>query len=67
MESFMAGNPQMMIPVGQTPYYSTISNHTEYIPLTVTMYAAPGCDYMLWDLAADLQVSPVIGVREVVY
>jgi hypothetical protein len=53
----MAGNPQMMVPLGQVPYQSTITNHTEYLPVTVTMYAAPGCDYVLWDLAAALQVG----------
>lgn len=57
VESFMAGNPQMIVPLGQVPYQSTITNHTEYLPVTVTMYAAPGCDYVLWDLAAALQVG----------
>lgn len=53
----MAGIPQLVIPIGQVPYQSTISNHTEYLPISVSLYAAAGCDYMLWDLAAALQVS----------
>ncbi|KAK8843917.1 hypothetical protein IAR55_006709 [Kwoniella newhampshirensis] len=60
MESFMAGNPQMMIPIGQLPYQSTVSNHTEYLPASVTAYAAPGCDYVLWDLAAALQEAGIL-------
>jgi hypothetical protein len=55
--SQFSGVPQIVLPIGQVAYNSTISNHTEYLPLTVTMYAAQGCDYMLWDLAAALQVS----------
>jgi Asp-tRNA(Asn)/Glu-tRNA(Gln) amidotransferase A subunit family amidase len=53
----MAGIPQLVVPIGQVPYQSTISNHTEYLPISVSLYAAAGCDYMLWDLAAALQVS----------
>jgi Asp-tRNA(Asn)/Glu-tRNA(Gln) amidotransferase A subunit family amidase len=53
----MAGIPQLVVPIGQVPYQSTISNHTEYLPISVSLYAAPGCDFMLWDLAAALQVS----------
>ena len=54
----MAGIPQLVVPIGQVPYESTISNHTEYLPISISLYAAAGCDYMLWDLAAALQVSP---------
>lgn len=53
----MAGTPQLVVPIGQVPYQSTITNHTEYLPISVSLYAAAGCDYMLWDLAAALQVS----------
>jgi hypothetical protein len=53
----MSGIPQLVVPIGQVPYESTISNKTEYLPISISLYAAAGCDYMLWDLAAALQVS----------
>jgi hypothetical protein len=53
----MSGVPQLVVPIGQVPYQSTITNHTEYLPISVSLYAAAGCDYVLWDLAAALQVS----------
>lgn len=53
----MSGVPQLVVPIGQVPYKSTITNHTEYLPISISLYAAAGCDYMLWDLAAALQVS----------
>ena len=53
----MSGVPQLVVPIGQVPYESTITNHTEYLPISISLYAAAGCDYMLWDLAAALQVS----------
>jgi hypothetical protein len=60
--SQFSGVPQIVLPIGQVAYNLTISNHTEYLPLIVTMYAAQGCDCMLWDLAAALQVSVKTGV-----
>jgi Asp-tRNA(Asn)/Glu-tRNA(Gln) amidotransferase A subunit family amidase len=53
----MSGVPQLVVPIGQVPYESTITNHTEYLPISISLYAAAGCDYMLWDLAVALQVS----------
>jgi hypothetical protein len=53
----MSGVPQLVVPIGQVPYESTITNHTEYLPISISLYAAAGCDYVLWDLAAGLQVS----------
>lgn len=52
-----SGVPQLVVPLGQVPYTSTITNTTEYLPVTVSMFAAHGCDYMLYDLAAELEVS----------
>jgi len=56
----MSGVPQLVVPIGQVPYESTITNHTEYLPISVSLYAAAGCDYVLWDLAAALQVSDLL-------
>jgi hypothetical protein len=54
---FMAENPSLIVPIGQVPYESRITNHTEYLPAVVVLMAARNCDYMLWDLAAAMQVS----------
>lgn len=54
-----SGVPQLVIPIGQVPYQSTVSDHTEYLPLSVTLFAAAGCDYQLWDLAAKLEHAGV--------
>lgn len=53
----MAENPSLIVPIGQVPYDSRITNHTEYLPAVVVLMAARNCDYMLWDLAAAMQVS----------
>jgi hypothetical protein len=52
-----AGLPQLSIPIGQVPYNSTISGQVEYLPVSIGLNAAGGCDYVLWDLAAELKVS----------
>lgn len=52
-----AGVPQLSIPIGQVPYNSTISGQVEYLPVSIGLNAAGGCDYVLWDLAAELKVS----------
>lgn len=54
---FMAENPSLIVPIGQVPYESRVTNHTEYLPAVVVLMAAKNCDYMLWDLAAAMQVS----------
>jgi hypothetical protein len=53
----MAENPSLIVPIGQVPFESRITNHTEYLPAVVVLMAAKNCDYMLWDLAAAMQVS----------
>ena len=54
-----SGVPQLVVPIGQVAYESTITNHTEYLPIAITMFAANGCDYVLWDLAAALEKAGV--------
>lgn len=53
------GCVDMTIPIGQVPYYSNVTFHTEYMPVTVSVIAKRGCDYMLWNMwekLADLGV-----------
>ena len=60
LEAQFGGLPELVVPIGQVQYNSTITNHTEYLPLTVALYAAQGCDYVLWDVAAALQEAGTI-------
>ncbi len=39
--------PDVVVPVGQASYQSTITNHTEVLPVTVDLMAAKGCDGMV--------------------
>ncbi|WVW82683.1 hypothetical protein I302_104694 [Kwoniella bestiolae CBS 10118] len=60
VDPFASGTPELIVPIGQVPYESNISNHTEYLPVTVALQAAQDCDYVLWDLAAALQEAGII-------
>ncbi|GJE97694.1 amidase signature enzyme [Phanerochaete sordida] len=56
--------PDMVVPVGELPYNSTISLTTETLPVTISFIAQKNCDLMLFSLFAALQdagiVNPVI-------
>ena len=52
--------PDFVIPLGQAPYNSTITRHVEYLPVTVDIMAAKGCDGMLFNLINDLVSQGVI-------
>ncbi|KAG7427769.1 Amidase 1 [Fusarium oxysporum f. sp. raphani] len=40
----MAGNPDFSIPIGQVKYDSSITRHVEYLPVSIRIMAAEGCD-----------------------
>ncbi|RKK08566.1 hypothetical protein BFJ66_g10760 [Fusarium oxysporum f. sp. cepae] len=40
----MAGNPDFSIPIGQVKYDSSITRHVEYLPISIRIMAAEGCD-----------------------
>jgi hypothetical protein len=46
--------------VGQVVYSSTVSQHEEYLPVTVDMMAAKGCDGMLYDLILRLKKAGIL-------
>ena len=46
--------PDFVVPIGEAPYNSTITQHVEYLPVAVNFMAAKGCDGMLFELIADL-------------
>ncbi|GAA5999827.1 uncharacterized protein JCM10292_003760 [Rhodotorula paludigena] len=55
-----AEQPEITIPIGHFPYNSTVTNHVEYLPVTVSVNAARGCDYMLLDLAQQLHAAGIV-------
>ncbi|CAG8974786.1 hypothetical protein HYALB_00000398 [Hymenoscyphus albidus] len=58
--SIFSGAPDMVLPLGQAAYNSTITNHIEYLPVAVDIIAAPGCDAVIFDLAVKLQAAGII-------
>lgn len=46
--------------MGQAKYYSDITNHTEYLPVTVDIMAARGCDGMIFGLVEDLTKAGIV-------
>lgn len=50
----MQKSPLTLFLVGQASYFSEITNHTEYLPVTVDIMAARGCDGMIFGLVQDL-------------
>ncbi|KAF8860529.1 putative Glutamyl-tRNA amidotransferase subunit A [Acephala macrosclerotiorum] len=58
--AIMAGVPDMVLPIGQAPYNSTISLHEEQLPVAIDIIAAPGCDAVVFELAEQLQQAGII-------
>ncbi len=61
----MSGCPDFVYPLDDAASYSLITNHTEYLPVTVDILAAKGCDGLLVRLAQDLAVAGLIALPEV--
>ncbi|GAA5856573.1 hypothetical protein JCM8547_005870 [Rhodosporidiobolus lusitaniae] len=59
-QAIYADEPEITIPIGQVPYNSTVTNKQEFLPVTVSMHAARGCDFMLYDLAEQLATAGLI-------
>ncbi|KAH6724627.1 peptidoglutaminase-asparaginase [Leptodontidium sp. MPI-SDFR-AT-0119] len=55
-----AGAPEVVVPLGEAPYNSTVSLQTEYLPVTVAIQAARGCDRMLASLVRDLEGEGIL-------
>lgn len=58
--SNMADVPDVVVPVGEIPYNSTVSLQTEYMLVTMSFVAARGCDLMLVNLIRDLQTAEIL-------
>ncbi|KAL3302174.1 Glutamyl-tRNA(Gln) amidotransferase [Colletotrichum asianum] len=63
--SVFAGVPDLVIPVGQTPYNSSITKHVENLPVTVNLIAAAGCENMLLSLVTELAGLEVESILDV--
>ncbi|KAL2062537.1 hypothetical protein VTL71DRAFT_6803 [Oculimacula yallundae] len=58
--SNFAGVPDIVYPLGQASYQSTVTLKTEFLPVTVDLVAAKGCDGMLFELAAALNKAGIL-------
>ncbi|OJI98854.1 hypothetical protein ASPVEDRAFT_162398 [Aspergillus versicolor CBS 583.65] len=58
--SVFAEAPDSVYPLGDVPVFSTITNHTELIPVTVNVIAARGCDGVISRLAKDLVAAGIL-------
>ncbi|KAF5708103.1 glutamyl-tRNA(Gln) amidotransferase subunit A [Fusarium mundagurra] len=56
----MVGNPDFSIPIGQVKYSSSITRHEEYLPVSIRVMAAEGCDGLLLDLINDLVKAGIL-------
>ncbi|KAF7594734.1 hypothetical protein BBP40_008441 [Aspergillus hancockii] len=56
----LGGSPEVVVPVGESPYNSTISLQTEYLPVSVALQMARGCDHVLASLVAGLAEEGVL-------
>ncbi|KAF2812363.1 glutamyl-tRNA amidotransferase [Mytilinidion resinicola] len=59
--------PDFVVPIGQAPYNSTVTQHVEYLPVTVDMMVAKGCDGMLFSLIEALLAAGIIQVAKTGY
>ncbi|TCD66406.1 hypothetical protein EIP91_001397 [Steccherinum ochraceum] len=55
-----AETPDMVVPIGEVAYNSTITNTTEFLPVTLSFIASKNCDLMLFNLFAALQDAGIV-------
>ncbi|KAL6360036.1 hypothetical protein LRP88_05734 [Fusarium phalaenopsidis] len=58
--SIFSEAPDSVFPLGQIPVFSSITNHTEFLPVTIDVIAARGCDGLIARLAKDLVAAGVL-------
>ena len=56
--------PDSVFPIGQAPFFSNVTMHEEYLPVTVDILAAKGCDGLIVKLAQDLVEAGILPVPE---
>ena len=65
--SIFSGVPDFVLPIGQAAYVSNITQQTEYLPVSVDILAAKGCDGMIFGLVQDLVKAGVINATKAGY
>jgi hypothetical protein len=55
-----AGGAELVVPVGEVSYESTISLQKEYLPVAVNLLVAPGCDLVLANLVRELEEAGIL-------
>ena len=58
--SGFAEEPDMVFPIGQASYNSTITGQEEVLPVAVSVVAAKGCDGMIFTLAERLYAEGIL-------
>lgn len=56
----IAGAPEVVVPIGEVPYNSTKSLRTEYLPVSMALRMARGCDYALANLVGELEEAQIL-------
>ncbi|KAJ6004591.1 hypothetical protein N7540_012960 [Penicillium herquei] len=55
-----AGVPDMVVPIGQAKYNSTITEQEEYLPVAIDFLAPHGCDLMIFNLVNELVAAGIV-------
>ncbi|THU86122.1 amidase signature enzyme [Dendrothele bispora CBS 962.96] len=58
--SSLARLPEVVIPIGQIPFNSTISGIEEQLPVSISLVASRNCDFMLLDLVDKLADEGIV-------
>ncbi|CAL8585044.1 hypothetical protein XPA_010624 [Xanthoria parietina] len=60
--SIFAEVPDFVVPLGSASYNSTVTNHTEVLPVSVDIIAARGCDGVIFSLVEALLQAGIITI-----
>ncbi|KAJ5951943.1 uncharacterized protein N7479_010356 [Penicillium vulpinum] len=55
-----AGVPDMVVPIGEALYNSTVTLQQEYLPVSVNFLAPHGCDLMVFNLVNELVEAGIV-------
>ncbi|CZR64559.1 related to glutamyl-tRNA(Gln) amidotransferase, subunit A [Phialocephala subalpina] len=55
-----AGAGEVIVPLGEAPYNSTVTGKVEYLPVTMAIQAARGCDFVLARLVSELEEKGIL-------
>lgn len=58
--SVLAGVPDIVVPIGETPYQSRVTGEKEFLPIAVDIVAGKGCDGMLAALVEALYEANIV-------